>query len=485
MSKTIAASRETETSMQNFEGANPLSSRALFWRSRYLCKSDFLYHLPFVFWLTEVLRPTTVVELGLTDGQSYFGFCQAVDRLNLAARCYGIFTPAGKDAPPAVAQARSLIETHNEENYDEFSRLLRRPAASALSRFAPASIDVLLVDMGLTRVQMDKVLEAAAEKLSARGVLLLHGFGEGEKEEQAHEILDALSQSHKTVFLEEGSGLAMVLFGQEQSSRLRQFADLRIGTSEYQNTHLVFRRLGIGHFHEWSNRTSTRASQRLRQTIVALKAEVKELGGKQADLEERVGEKDRRLAQINRQIAALKKEQADQQQVLETLSREKEAAQAEVAGLQNDRDRLTAERDSLTAQKSVIAARADGLRDEMAALTDKYEALRGAYDILQGAQKALQQECDAHTRANKALEAEEAARTEELADQLRQSEAQQREISALADSLQAGQARICDLEADLKQVQRARDQNTLKHLEEMRALKARLEDVTEAAHAEK
>src|SRR5262245_2815951 len=52
--------------------------------------SDWHAHVPFALFLTELLRPSAVVELGARSGDSYCAFCQAVRELRLDCRCAAI-----------------------------------------------------------------------------------------------------------------------------------------------------------------------------------------------------------------------------------------------------------------------------------------------------------------------------------------------------------------------------------------------------------
>ena len=74
-----------DLSNENLGALPSLSSKAMFWRPKYLCSSDWLDHLPFAFWLMESIKPKIVVELGAASGAAYFAFCQALDKLNAPA----------------------------------------------------------------------------------------------------------------------------------------------------------------------------------------------------------------------------------------------------------------------------------------------------------------------------------------------------------------------------------------------------------------
>ena len=53
-------------------------SEASFWIPEYNCPNGWAEHAPFVFWITQAMRPRRVVELGTYYGYSYNCFCQAI-----------------------------------------------------------------------------------------------------------------------------------------------------------------------------------------------------------------------------------------------------------------------------------------------------------------------------------------------------------------------------------------------------------------------
>jgi|AntRauTorckE5430_2_1112549.scaffolds.fasta_scaffold43139_1 hypothetical protein len=128
--------------------------------------SDFHVHLPFLFWLTEIQQPTSIIELGLHDGQSYFALCQAVDRLNLSARCRGVFlTKPDLDGAEAAVDVCNQVNDYNDENYPEFSKLTTGGAIATLSRVADHSVDLLALGPQMAAHTLEQVLAICQIKL--------------------------------------------------------------------------------------------------------------------------------------------------------------------------------------------------------------------------------------------------------------------------------------------------------------------------------
>lgn len=150
---------------------------ASFWRPQQLMHSAWLGHAPFAFWLMSVLKPRSVVELGVHTGFSYLSFCQAVRALELDCTCKGIDTWLGDEHSGFYSDDvyRKLAKA-NSENAD-FSRLIRSTFKDALSQVDDGSVDLLHID-GLhhyTDVRQD--FESWTPKLSSRAIVLFHDTG--------------------------------------------------------------------------------------------------------------------------------------------------------------------------------------------------------------------------------------------------------------------------------------------------------------------
>src|SRR5271154_4906715 len=57
--------------------------------------SAWVQHIPFAFEIMDLLRPASVVELGVHSGDSYCAFCQAAEVLKLKCACAGVDTWKG------------------------------------------------------------------------------------------------------------------------------------------------------------------------------------------------------------------------------------------------------------------------------------------------------------------------------------------------------------------------------------------------------
>ncbi|MCX7568008.1 hypothetical protein OS189_16820 [Sulfitobacter sp. F26169L] len=254
MTHEIERNNSQEITKVNLQMTNPLSSRGLFWRARYRVESNFHAHLPFLFWLVEIQRPTSIMEIGITDGQSYFGLCQAVDRLNLPAQCTGIIVPESPKSDEKTKQDQiANIKHYNDENYAEFSKLSRAKAVGALTRCADNSIDLLVLDATLDSQELEQVLNICKHKMSDRAVLLLKGFPNKFVENQHYMIAQSFIDTHETILLENGTGIAAILIGGNPDNRLSHFASLKAGSADYNNIHTVFSSLGKARSDEWKS----------------------------------------------------------------------------------------------------------------------------------------------------------------------------------------------------------------------------------------
>src|SRR5262245_16453817 len=112
--------------MIDFSEKNLIDRQCYFWTPEYVDVSAWIEHIPFAFWIIDVIRPKTVVELGVHTGTSYFAFCQAIKALNLNSTCYGVDTWKGdKHAGYYSNEVFEKVSTYNNNKYSKFSTLIK------------------------------------------------------------------------------------------------------------------------------------------------------------------------------------------------------------------------------------------------------------------------------------------------------------------------------------------------------------------------
>ena len=152
---------------------------------KYLKESAWTGHIPFAAFLVKLLKPKTIVELGTHRGNSYFSFCQAVQELGIDTKCYAVDTWQGDSQAGFYADSVfNMVNSHNEENYKEFSSLLRMKFDEANPKFSSESVDLLHIDGFHSYEAVKHDFESWLPKLSKNAVVLFHdvnifreGFG--------------------------------------------------------------------------------------------------------------------------------------------------------------------------------------------------------------------------------------------------------------------------------------------------------------------
>lgn len=147
----------------------------MLWTPEYNPSSAWTNHIPFAFWLVDVFRPKTIVELGTHRGASYFSMCQAVKRLGFSTKCFAVDTWKGDcQAGYYSEEVYRDVAEWNDKHFSAFSRLVRSTFDEALQHFADASIDLLHIDGLHTYEAVRHDFDAWLPKLSDNAVVLFH-----------------------------------------------------------------------------------------------------------------------------------------------------------------------------------------------------------------------------------------------------------------------------------------------------------------------
>ena len=404
----------TDTAGQNPGGqisaadvVSPLTSKMLFWRARYVQRSEVLYHLPFLFWLVEATRPTRIVVLGVDDAVAHFALCQAVDKLDLATRCHGIGDwPTVHDAAAPVAtgavpsevspgvpaevpaevpgQVPADISAYNAAHYPDFSVIEALDQRALLARTAPASVDLLYVNLVVTSQLADALTYAWPTKLSPRGIMLLHGTDTQFDAPAAQEFLTQIQQTRQTISFSAGQGLLAVLWGPDQPYRLTGLAK-RAGLGASQSggqsgpeTHdpaadaeikLIFTRLGLLHRLEWEGPHEARQHQIAASALTLAQTDLQTTQTALADLHTAYAARGLKTASYQVRVHDLEQEKvalAQVQATLDQLTENHAILKDDHASLAGDHTMLAGDYALLAGDRDQLAVQIGQLRADMA-----------------------------------------------------------------------------------------------------------------------
>ncbi len=249
----------------------PIGSYA-YLRPRYLKQSAWIEHIPFAFWLTEALRPSLMVELGTHWGTSYFAFCQALEKLDIGAQAFAVDRWTGDEHAGAYGgEVYQYVKDYNEDNYSNFSTLMKKNFDEANEYFLDGSIDVLHIDgfhsYEAVRNDFDKWLP----KISNRGVVLLHDTNVRERNFGVFRLFDELREKYPVFEFFHGHGLGVVGVGGHLPERLRLLLDAEHQNGLRRDVQHLFSSLGKACLDSYDNKE-------LRKRVVQVTKLEKELG---------------------------------------------------------------------------------------------------------------------------------------------------------------------------------------------------------------
>lgn len=198
----------------------PVSMEAFYWLSeaslvtpQWATSLGWHKHAPFIFWLVNELQPRTVVEVGGTDVSTGLCLCQAVATGTVRGDCLIVSPGGGQPNERCSTEAKS-------RPYESFATFVEGNSRDALSRLADNTVDLLSFPNGVD--------EAAAEdlsrwvgKLSARGIMLLHGIAADRDQMRSKTTYDQLSERFSTLEMPHGGGLLVVAAGGDVPEKLR------------------------------------------------------------------------------------------------------------------------------------------------------------------------------------------------------------------------------------------------------------------------
>jgi chromosome segregation ATPase len=353
-----------------------LAQRSMFWRPVYLAQSAWLEHIPFAFWLTEAHRPRVLVELGVHYGASYFAFCQAVDRLGLDTRCFGVDTFKGDEHAGAYDErVFEQVRAHNDAQYSGFSRLVRSTFDDALKHFADGSIDLLHIDGLHTLEAVRHDFDCWLPKLSDRAIVVMHDTNVRERNFGVFKLFETLKQEYPHFEFVHGHGLGVLGVGKDQNELMQMLFQASDNQHGRQAVHEVFSRLGQACATAFSTTNQRDHAKLLNATIEKQKKQIDETHQSLEKAKAEIASHEKELALVKETIknqfqqhaterdhfvekakllqelrTELKEETARMHVRLESMSSELQLKSRELAAMTRERNETCRQVDSVTAQ---------------------------------------------------------------------------------------------------------------------------------------
>jgi glycosyltransferase involved in cell wall biosynthesis len=353
----------------------------------YVCPSAWLGHAPFAFWLVSKLRPRSFVELGVGRGFSYLTVCQAVSRLDLSTRCFGIDHWLGDEqAGFYTSDVFDTLKAYHDKKYLRFSTLVRSTFDDAGTTYEADSIDLLHIDGLHTYEAVRHDFDIWKSKLSRRGVILFHDTNVRGGDFGVYRLWNELAGLYPSFEFIHGHGLGVLGVGEDLPADLRLLfnanSDLAGEIRE------IYARLGET-IQDRSTATQAKGEQgtskkriddleRQLQTHTPLLAAAVERATKaEQAVAELVGARDKAIEELNWTNAELANLKDHSKITGETLS----YVALDAARLQSEAGNKDLKIKELAQVTAMLSAERDAAAAELRIFTQRVRALKGAYAL--------------------------------------------------------------------------------------------------------
>lgn len=200
----------------------------LFWQPRIQDSPSAWYgHVPFANWLVHCAKPDVLVELGTHAGVSYLAFCESVKRSSLPTKCFAVDSWEGDPQAGFYSDEVYLnLKKFNDENFSEFSTLIKSTFDEAQKEFEDGSIDILHIDGFHSYDAVRHDFQTWSGKLSDRAIVLFHDTNERTEGFGVWRYWNELSKIYPSFDFLHSHGLGVLIVGSKASPEIVRLANL-------------------------------------------------------------------------------------------------------------------------------------------------------------------------------------------------------------------------------------------------------------------
>jgi|GEM_PF-3219258 len=184
-------------------------------------------HIPFAMNIIELLEPSILVELGTHKGDSFNGFCEAIQLLGLSTKAYAVDCWEGDEHAGFYENSvYSVLQAYNQPLYGSFATLKKMFFEEAVNDFEDGSIDLLHIDGLHTYDAVKADFETWLPKMSKKGVVLFHDTQVFERGFGVNQYWNEIKIQYPNFEFLHSHGLGVLFVGNEMPKKLEHFFQL-------------------------------------------------------------------------------------------------------------------------------------------------------------------------------------------------------------------------------------------------------------------
>lgn len=194
----------------------------LFMQPRGSFQSSFNIFIPFLFFITTILKPKKIVQLGVAQKTCYFAFCQIIKQFQYDTTCYGIDNLSNYKKNDQKTIHNKILELNKE--YDSFSTFVKSTFDNSANIDHLKDIDILNIAVLKGYEETSKIFDIYLPKMSNKGVILLHFINQKNNDNGVSKFWDNISKKYPNFKLSISEGLGVLMVGKNRNEELKSLS---------------------------------------------------------------------------------------------------------------------------------------------------------------------------------------------------------------------------------------------------------------------